>query len=53
MSTNEVEAAQCHWQQDDEGAYDTGCDERFEFYCDGPIENGFRFCPYCGKPIEV
>jgi len=39
------------WSQDN-GQWETGCGNVFEFFVDGPKENGFRFCPYCKKPIE-
>jgi hypothetical protein len=42
----------CAWQLDDDGVYETSCGG---FY--GPTEgnvedNRFRFCPYCGAPID-
>ena len=42
----------CEWKQDDDGVYNTDCDHRFEFTAEGPRENGFLFCPYCGYPID-
>ena len=39
----------CRWEQDDLGQWDAGCGHVFEFIDDGPFENGFRHCPYCGK----
>ena len=47
----------CRWSPWDEttygvGTYDTGCGNA---HCltEGDItENGYKFCPYCGKPIE-
>lgn len=41
----------CVWTEDDDGAWDTSCDNRFEFTADGPEENDFAFCPYCGKNL--
>ena len=32
--------------------WETGCDNLFQFHAGGPKENHFKFCPYCGKPIE-
>ena len=43
----------CVWQADDEGTYETSCGQAFVFTCDGPRENGARFCMYCGKPLEA
>jgi len=39
------------WSQDN-GQWETGCGNAHEFFVDGPKENGYRFCPYCKKPIE-
>jgi hypothetical protein len=33
-------------------AYKTDCDNLFQFTNDGVKENHFKFCPYCGKPIN-
>lgn len=41
----------CHWIVDDDGRWDTECGEAFQFEVDGPRENGFRFCPYCGLKL--
>lgn len=44
----------CAWAYDDtHEKYDTACGEAFVFIADGPIENSFKFCPYCGRSIEV
>lgn len=46
----------CTWSacgDDDRTLYDTDCGNIFEFMNDGPIENRMKFCPYCGKRIEV
>jgi hypothetical protein len=32
--------------------YETSCGEAFVFETGTPKENGFTFCPYCGKRIE-
>ena len=37
----------------DERDFITECGETFSFSSDGPEENKFRHCPYCGKPLEV
>jgi hypothetical protein len=41
----------CEWNDDDEGMFETECGNAFVFNDGGPADNGFRFCPYCGKPI--
>ena len=42
--------AVCSWDCADEDAshYETTCGHAFGFNDDGPKENGFHFCPYCG-----
>ncbi len=47
------EHPRCCWWQDEDGVWDTACDNRHEFIEDGPKENHYHFCPYCGKPLEV
>jgi hypothetical protein len=43
----------CEWEFDnEEGFYDTGCGEGFNFECEGILENNFSFCPYCGRRIK-
>ena len=40
----------CKWTYDDSNdSWDTECDEKFWFTTEGPIDNGFKYCPYCGK----
>lgn len=42
----------CEWQEEDGGGpWESWCGHLFEFNSDGPKENGFRFCPYCGKRL--
>jgi hypothetical protein len=43
----------CTWKSDDDGNYDTGCKNRFVFMDAGPVENGFEFCPYCGRILLI
>jgi hypothetical protein len=44
----------CQWKQDhDNGSWDTSCDNKFEFTNDGPKENEFSFCPYCGGELQI
>jgi len=42
----------CQWVWS-EITYDSECGGIFQFNVDGPTENGFRFCPYCGKSLIV
>jgi hypothetical protein len=41
----------CIWAEDEDGAWDTACGERFEFTDGGPAENGAKFCLYCGARL--
>lgn len=45
----EPQTTPCLWQQDEDGNYDTECGNRFVFIYGTPEDNGFKFCPYCGK----
>ena len=46
--------APCIWRPTwEDDSYETSCGEKFVFTCDGPTENGMRFCPYCGKKLKV
>lgn len=45
---------ECIWTPDINGIWETQCDNMFEFTDDGPHDNGFKYCPYCGgKLIET
>lgn len=41
----------CEWKYDDNGVYFTTCKNAFSFESDGPKENEFAFCPYCGNRL--
>ncbi len=45
----------CTWTWDDasENLWETSCAQLHEFIEDGPKENNYKFCPYCGKVIKV
>ena len=43
----------CEWIDDEDGIWQTECGNAFCFEVDGPDENKFSFCPYCGKPLEA
>jgi len=44
----------CSWYiEDGSDTWWTGCGESAVFYSDGPVENGFKFCPYCGGEIRM
>jgi hypothetical protein len=42
----------CHWQQNEDGCWDTDCGNAFEFNDGSPIYNGFKCCPYCGEKLR-
>lgn len=43
----------CWWRVDDNGIWQTGCDNAFEMgNLDGPKENDFGYCPYCGRYLH-
>ncbi len=51
--SEERENPVCRWSYDDwDDAWQTECGDRHVFFADGPIENGYRFCPYCGREIK-
>ena len=43
----------CEWFEDDPdyGVWQTACGNAFCFEADGPAENEFKFCPYCGGTL--
>lgn len=45
----------CEWNLEDEEAnlYLTGCQQRQLLFDGTPKENGYRYCPYCGKKIKI
>lgn len=43
---------ECVWKHDeDHDCWDTSCGNAGCFLADGPKENDYRFCPYCGGRI--
>ena len=43
----------CTWEEDDEGTWHTDCGQAFQFNAGGPLENGARYCMYCGQEIHA
>ena len=44
----------CEWEYNDTEYYwESSCDHLHIFMSDGPKENEYEFCPYCGKKIKV
>ena len=46
-------AETCAWSEDEQGAYDTEYSHVFECLSEGPAENSFAYCPYCGGRIVL
>jgi len=42
----------CTWTEDEDGNWDTGCNEKFIVIEDSPVANGMNFCPYCGRTLK-
>ena len=47
----------CQWTPMDSeamsGTYESACGETWSFVDSGPVENNYKFCHGCGKPVEV
>lgn len=46
----------CEWEYDedyDDNVWNTECDNQHYFEEGGIKENSYKFCPYCGKKIEI
>ena len=44
----------CEWKYSDSEYYwESSCEHLHIFMSDGPKENEYDFCPYCGKNIKV
>jgi hypothetical protein len=43
---------ECVWTENGRGSWDLCSGNTYEFYNGGPAENGFKFCPYCGKQVK-
>jgi len=41
----------CVWCVDNDGVWNTDCGQVHVFIDGTPGQNGFGFCPYCGKPM--
>lgn len=41
----------CEWTEDDDGNWETSCKNMHVFFDAGPTQNGYKFCPYCGKDL--
>lgn len=47
----------CVWRVHDEvhmpDTYETTCKNAFLFADGGPDDNGFKYCPYCGRELLI
>lgn len=43
----------CTWISDGEGLWLGDCGATWQFFDDGPNENGLKYCPSCGKKVSV
>lgn len=44
---------ECKWKLEEEGnLYVTECEKRHLAFDGTPEENGYRYCPYCGRKIK-
>jgi membrane protease subunit (stomatin/prohibitin family) len=41
----------CIWKEEEE-CWETSCGNAFCLNTGTPLENGMKFCPYCGKTIK-
>lgn len=47
-----TDTKECTWSEDEDGAWDTQCHNRF-YLCEGtPEDNKMSFCCYCGRKLE-
>lgn len=47
----------CTWKliedgRTEESDWSTACGQEHLFFNGSPAENSYKFCPYCGKPLE-
>ena len=48
-----IPADSCTWTEDADGIWHTSCGHAHEFTTGTPEENDHRYCPYCGKVLDV
>lgn len=49
------EPSPCNWipECEESDIWETSCGELFCFIEGGPEDNGMKYCPYCGHPMEI
>ena len=52
--TDKVVEQSCEWNLEDveSNLYVTGCENRELIFEGTPEENGYKYCPYCGRKIK-
>ena len=53
---NDIDAytKECKWLLEEDTCWESQCGQSFIFNDKGPVQNGFKYCPYCGgKMIET
>ena len=48
-----VVLAVCVWREDEDGVWNTSCDNAHTFTTGGPVDNKASFCCYCGKELRA
>jgi hypothetical protein len=48
-----ISSDSCTWTEDPDGIWYTSCGQAHEFTTGTPEENDHRYCPYCGKVLDV
>ena len=49
---NKQKMEKCEWTPDEDGIWETECDNLVVINEGTPLENDWVFCPYCGKVIQ-
>lgn len=51
---NKADAQKCEWKLEDSESnlYVTECENRQLIFEGTPEENGYKYCPYCGRKIK-
>jgi hypothetical protein len=44
---------ECEWKEDEDGNYETSCDDAFVLTEGTPEDNNMKYCPMCGKTIKT
>lgn len=53
-SSEQEQKSECEWKLEDaeSNLYVTGCENRQLIFEGTPEENGYKYCPYCGRKIK-